>query len=285
MKRESFGQLRVVLLFLKTYKNFVTLLYMSFRGKYPIIAKLRNGSKVLITKHSQASLIALQMSNKFLLKIQYEKDMISFNYADRRIYLRGGFLDGDILGVFIKSQYRRLNVRDKIVIDIGANIGDSAIYFALNGAKKVIAIEPFPVTYNKLVENIKTNSLDNKITPINAVVSGKIEVLKLDPEASSTGSLKANKHENGTDVNSITIIDLLTEEGPYVLKMDCEGCEYDVFAALETNQINKFEEIIMEFHEKGSTNIISKLENYTVSVNGRNSGIIYAKKEAKAQGG
>jgi predicted RNA methylase len=43
--------------------------------------------------------------------------------------------------------YRFLRVEGKIVIDIGVNIADSSIYFALKGADKVIAIEPFPRNY------------------------------------------------------------------------------------------------------------------------------------------
>jgi len=35
-------------------------------------------------------------------------------------------------------------LRGRDVIDVGANVGDSALYFILHGARKVIAVEPLP---------------------------------------------------------------------------------------------------------------------------------------------
>jgi FkbM family methyltransferase len=40
------------------------------------------------------------------------------------------------------------------VIDVGAGVGDTAILFALRGAKKVIALEPFPSLYEEALINI-----------------------------------------------------------------------------------------------------------------------------------
>jgi len=42
----------------------------------------------------------------------------------------------------IYEQYKILGVSNKDVIDIGANIGDTAIYFAVKGARHVYAFEP-----------------------------------------------------------------------------------------------------------------------------------------------
>jgi hypothetical protein len=39
--------------------------------------------------------------------------------------------------IYFTNQYSILNVKGAIVIDVGAYVGDSAIYFALKGAKKV----------------------------------------------------------------------------------------------------------------------------------------------------
>ena len=55
--------------------------------------------------------------------------------------------NGDPTTVFLYEEYQTLPVKDRIVIDIGGSIGDTAIYFALKGAKKVIALEPFLLNY------------------------------------------------------------------------------------------------------------------------------------------
>ncbi|WP_048054006.1 FkbM family methyltransferase [Thermoplasma volcanium] len=53
------------------------------------------------------------------------------------------------------------------VLDIGANIGDSAIYFALKGAAHVYAFEVVPSTSEICKENVRLNNLDGKITVFN----------------------------------------------------------------------------------------------------------------------
>jgi FkbM family methyltransferase len=35
-------------------------------------------------------------------------------------------------------------LKGRDVIDVGASVGDTALYFILNGARKVIAVEPLP---------------------------------------------------------------------------------------------------------------------------------------------
>ncbi|MCC6017275.1 MAG: FkbM family methyltransferase, partial [Desulfurococcaceae archaeon] len=66
-----------------------------------------------------------------------------------------------ILGVFDYGHWDELNVEDKVVVDVGAFIGDSSIYFALRGARRVIAVEPHPEAYKVMVENIRLNGLED----------------------------------------------------------------------------------------------------------------------------
>jgi FkbM family methyltransferase len=37
-----------------------------------------------------------------------------------------------------------LGVEGRVVVDVGAFVGDSTIYFALKGADRVITVEPYP---------------------------------------------------------------------------------------------------------------------------------------------
>ncbi|MEM1973137.1 MAG: hypothetical protein QXW60_03365 [Nitrososphaerota archaeon] len=48
-----------------------------------------------------------------------------------------------------------VDVREAVVLDVGAYIGDSPIYWVYRGASKVIAVEPVPQHYRLLVENCK----------------------------------------------------------------------------------------------------------------------------------
>jgi predicted RNA methylase len=70
--------------------------------------------------------------------------------------------------VFIKGDYEVPEVlsglRDRDVIDVGASVGDTALYFVLNGARKVIALEPLPNVAKCAEENVRLNDTADKVS-------------------------------------------------------------------------------------------------------------------------
>ena len=167
--------------------------------------------------------------------------------------------NGNIFDVFMNEEYKFLNVKDEIVIDIGASIGDSSIYFALNGAKKVIGLEPYPYPFSFTKRNIEENNLNERIEILNAGY-GKdgeiiVDVNKLSNDAMDLVPSKSGKKIKVYSLNSI-IDEFRIEEA--VLKMDCEGCEYHVLEEKE-EILGKFKRIQMEYHY-GYEKIKYKLE-------------------------
>jgi FkbM family methyltransferase len=142
-----------------------------------------------------------------------------------------------IIEVFDFGEYRLLDVKNKVVVDVGATYGDSTMYFLLRGAKKVIAIEPCPEEFKELLENLKLNNAVDKVMPINAALASKRS--KISVECSS-GKAFADTVTLG-DVAKIVDI-----EGA-VLKMDCEGCEYDVILN-DYEHVKLFDEVYFEYH-------------------------------------
>ena len=153
-----------------------------------------------------------------------------------------------ILGVFDYGMYKSLSVKDRVVVDVGAFVGDSAIYFALKGARKVIAIEPHPGAYEEMLDNIRLNNLESIIVPINAYLvseQGKacLEMIKL------KGSMSTHQSYDGGAL-MVTLNDVIERYGigsDAVLKMDCEGCEYDIVLN-DYAHIKLFDEVILEYH-------------------------------------
>ncbi len=90
-------------------------------------------------------------------------------YKNNHIIMHGvkDIGSGFLYEVFIQEDYKFLRINDMIVIDVGANIGDSAIYFALNGAKKIIALEPHTYPFSFALRNVKENNLEGKIELLN----------------------------------------------------------------------------------------------------------------------
>jgi len=147
---------------------------------------------------------------------------------------------GTVFQVFNEGDYEQLDVKGKVVIDVGAYIGDSAIYFALKGARKVVAVEPLLSNYRLMLKNLDLNpELRRRVLPINVTVSGEAGYMEfrynadVDGGASAYGSGRFTtrvrsmrlstliKEVSGADIN-------LSKFKVKVLKADCKGCKYEL---------------------------------------------------------
>jgi len=168
---------------------------------------------------------------------------------------------GAIYDVFIYEDYKFLNVQNKSVLDIGAFIGDSPIYFILKGAKKVYAIEPHPDAYNEMLENIKLNNMENKIIPINMGISYEKDYIFINiKNLAQVASSFFNSNNKGIKVPAGKLSDIIDKYNidAQVLKMDCEGCEYDIILK-DYDTIKEFDEIGFEYHACNTKIPVSKL--------------------------
>jgi FkbM family methyltransferase len=193
-----------------------------------------------------------------------------------------------ILETFIGRQYDLVDVRGKVVVDVGAFVGDSAIYFALKGAKKVIAIEPHRVAFKEMLENIKLNNLENVIMLINAGLAskhGKICLKNTDIKGTESSYHGLGNCMN--NVNVITLSEIIKIVGEHIvnsaiLKMDCEGCEYDIILN-DYENVRRFRELILEYHEYEKPislllNLLSKDFNCITIRTSSKIGIMYCNK-------
>lgn len=167
---------------------------------------------------------------------------------------------GEVLMVFVREDYAFLGVENETVIDIGANIGDSSIYFALNNAKKVIALEPYPYSYNIALKNIKNNDLQDKIILLNAGY-GQDGTIKVDYDFKNTAGSNLRSFTDGMDIKILSLKTLLSDYqiDKAVLKMDCEGCEYNLLKE-DNDTLKKFKRIQIEYHY-GYEKLKDKLED------------------------
>jgi hypothetical protein len=94
--------------------------------------------------------------------------------------------------------YGKLDYSGKRVLDIGADVGSTADFFLLKGAKDVIAVEPDEAFYKELVANAE--KIDG-LHPIKRSIEGP-------------GDLAG----------------LYELYSPDIVKMDCEGCEIHALA-------------------------------------------------------
>ena len=157
----------------------------------------------------------------------------------------GGKTNGDIVGVFKDKEYSDLPVKDRVVLDIGANIADSAIYFAAQGAKHVLAIEPDERCHKFAQKNVEVNGFSEVVNIIRGAVV----------------SSNSNINENSS-MKLLTLQDIIRNYDleSTILKMDCEGCEYDVILNTPPDVLRNFTHVKLEYHY-GYRNVMNKLRN------------------------
>src|SRR5579859_2299559 len=123
--------------------------------------------------------------------------------------------------------YKDLNVRDRDVLDVGANVGDTAIYFALKGARRVIALEPYPSLHKLATKNIEADHLEKNVIVPNEG-GAEHELIRVDQHIITNGETDLRSAYAGKNVKVNNLEDLVTRFSlrDAVLKVDCEGCEY-----------------------------------------------------------
>jgi len=228
--------------------------YLNYINKNEIKIKLDNKIYSIpinaIYSNDIGGIILLIKSNWQYKNNYWEKNRIKFKHAY-----------GSVSEIFDKEDYKFFNVKDKIILDIGAFVGDSAIYFILKGAKKVYAIEPHPDAYNEMLENIKLNNMEDKIIPINMGINYEKDYVVINTkDTTHTAFSFFNSNNNGIKVPAGKLRDIIEKYNidAQVLKMDCEGCEYDIILK-DYDNIKEFEEIGFEYHAYNTKIPVSKL--------------------------
>ena len=245
--------------FIRYYKHFKNFFSISIRviiNKYPIHAVLKNGTRITLNGRFEVASIAVGFDDYTI-----NDEILVIKNKLGTIKLLHGAQNGDPTGVFFEEVYKMFPVKDQTILDVGANIGDSSIYFALKGARKIIAVEPFPANYELAKKNIELNNLQ-KIIDINlAGCSNKSGFLTVDNKKSG-GGVSLTSSRTGTKIPLFSLENILEQNNlnSAILKMDCEGCEYDSILKTDDKIIEKFSTIIIEYHY-GYQNLVEKLEN------------------------
>ena len=130
----------------------------------------------------------------------------------------------------LENEYLSLNARNNVVVDVGAYHGETTLMFLSWGAKIVYAYEPIPESYNYFIKAIKANGVEDKVKAFNYGWWFYDSILKVKMDFARTGSLPGD-----TEVRVVSsakeLLRISKEVGnDFVVKMDCEGCEFSLLA-------------------------------------------------------
>ena len=161
-----------------------------------------------------------QSSDGFKYKIAIYNDDFFANFSHLvELYL-----------IVVENRYDVGDVKGKVVIDGGANVGMFSLFCARKGAR-VYAFEPVSTTYENLLENIRLNRLEKRIYPIKKALGrdkGKAYIEYNESIDTCASFVQKSELNDKKELVLITSLDRVVEDlGVSVdfIKLDIEGFE------------------------------------------------------------
>jgi len=141
---------------------------------------------------------------------------------------------------------------DDLFYDIGANVGVYTILASKVKKSKTFSFEPLPNTYERLLDNIQINRLNNVVTN-NIGLSSEKSKLYFTTDRDTMNSVALNTDINKVEIIVDTLDNISRKFGiPKAIKIDVEGYESNVLkGAKEVLQSNNLEVIILELNGNG----------------------------------
>jgi len=249
---ESFNRYR------KTFKNYIDVIKKFRRNESQIRCILRNGDVKILNKFQ-----IIMFTRNVEKYCKFNKEVLSIKIRDlKEIKMIDWESNGDFFSTALyNDEYQSLPIENKEIIDVGANNGDSSVYFAMRGASNVIALEPIPTNYEFAKKNIELNELSNNVDIILAGCGGTKGEIKVASDIKGVG-YSANNSKQGISVPIITLNEILkrSKSDDRILKMDCEGCEYETILLASKETLQKFDIIRVAYHY-GYKNLVRKLRH------------------------
>lgn len=228
---------------------------------------------------TQGILLLFKRNFKFLksLKIVLPK----YRYP---ILLRNNTTDVCVFyQVFLAKSYDvSIEIEPKVIIDCGANIGLSTIYFKNRFPDaKIIAIEPEISNFELLKKNTEKY---NDIFCVNSGVWNKSTNLKI--KEGNNGNwgfvLEEVNYQNANTISAVSIYEIIQNykiSQIDILKIDIEGSEKELFEMNFENWLKITQILIVELHdglrEGASKSFFKAISKYDFSMSRKNENLIF----------
>lgn len=170
-----------------------------------------------------------------------------------RLILRGGEVDDLNMGheIFVREAYlppEPLKPGEILrIVDVGANVGYSVIYWAgLFRNAAIEAFEPHPEILRALRANLELNGLSERVK-IFPVAAGTQNTTAMLTDAGVCSTLTQDRSIGGYEVSVKDFFAAVGHGQIDLLKMDCEGAEYDLIADPRFADLNVIS-MVLEWH-------------------------------------
>jgi FkbM family methyltransferase len=143
---------------------------------------------------------------------------------------------------------------DRRIIDAGANCGYFTLYSAMKAPEaRMVSIEPFPATFERLRKTVSDNGLEQKVILIRAALEGRDGTTHMDSRDEVASQFRRLRPSGGIAVDSISLASVLARADwteVDLLKLDIEGSEFEVLLNTPEEALRRIERIAMEFHPR-----------------------------------
>lgn len=150
--------------------------------------------------------------------------------------------------IFSREIYRFRTARPSpYILDCGANIGISVIYFKkLFPNSNIVCFEPDPITFEALTKNVAVHA-SNGVVAINKAVWDKATTIAFQHDPQSTASrIVDGPMSTSVSVETVRLRDYLDQPVDF-LKIDIEGAESTVLLDIQ-DHLQFVQNIFIEFH-------------------------------------
>jgi FkbM family methyltransferase len=199
------------------------------------------------------------------------KSLQRIRWNGHKVFYRPGTTDPFVLHqVLLKTgrkaeYYLPPNLQPDVILDIGSNIGASILYFHRRFPKaRIIGFEPHPETFRILetnVSHISSVSVFNYgLGHSNMWVTVPSESVNFG--AFSTKGRSRNRSTDQIDCQVRRIDDVLRDldiQKVDLIKIDCEGAEADVFAAMPPEILTQCQWMVGELHDDTGFELLARL--------------------------
>jgi len=163
---------------------------------------------------------------------------VRLKYHGKNLYLRFGTSDQCVYQEVVLARHYEfdLGFKPKTIVDAGANIGLSSIYYAnVYPSAEIIAIEPEISNFTVLKKNVEPYT---QISPIHAALWNHEGIVHLSDRLGEQGQwnkwgVTTTENGAGDRVRAVSVCSLMAEfrfSRIDLLKMDIEGSEVEVFS-------------------------------------------------------
>lgn len=226
-----------------------------------IVLKLRAGIEILRYFRNPLLVSALRLG---LVKIPYFLYRITKNRLSYTLLARPtttSLADLFVLReVFLQETYRDilplLGQETLRIVDVGANLGAFTIWLhRKRGVREAFCFEPEADSYRLLMFNLAKNDC-GFATTIPSALGGRVRTVQMRLKRDSPGGTSIYGTETVEGIGQTNYVPVLAFEewmraqaGDFdVLKLDCEGAEWEIVRNSSAKQLTRFRVIVAEIH-------------------------------------